>query len=161
MDYPEVELTYLYVDNAAMQLILNPRRFDVMLTANLFGDILSDEASVIGGSLGLLPSASIGDTRCLFEPVHGSFPEGAGKNIANPTAMILSVAMMLEHFELFDEAKDIYTAIDTCMEKGIMTSDLNADINYSCSQFGDIIEAIVGGEEIKIRSVLAGSHSII
>jgi len=107
-EYPKVTLSYLYIDNAAMQLILNPTRFDVILTANLFGDILSDEASVIGGSLGLLPSASIGDGRCLFEPVHGSYPEGAGKNIANPTAMILSIAMMLEHFDLTREAQDIY-----------------------------------------------------
>ena len=159
--YPEVTLSYLYVDNAAMQLILNPTGFDVMLTANLFGDILSDEASVIGGSLGLLPSASIGDKRCLFEPVHGSFPEGAGKDIANPTAMILSVAMMFDHLELHQEAKDIYDAIDTCMEKSIMTPDLNPEVSYSCSQFGDIVQAIISGDEIKVKSVQAGSYSII
>jgi len=160
-EYPEVTLTYLYVDNAAMQLILAPTRFDVMLTANLFGDILSDEASVIGGSLGLLPSASIGDQRCLFEPVHGSYPEGAGKDIANPTAMILSVAMMFDHFDLHQEAKDIYEAIDTCMEKSIMTTDLNPEVSYSCSQFGDIVEAIIAGDEINIKSVQEGSYSII
>lgn len=160
-DFPEVALSYLYVDNAAMQLILNPTRFDVMLTANLFGDILSDEASVIGGSLGLLPSASIGDDRCLFEPVHGSYPEGAGKDIANPTAMILSVAMMFDHLEMYDEAKDIYNAIDTCMAKSIMTTDLNPDVSYSCSQFGDIVESIIAGDEINIKSVQEGSYSII
>lgn len=159
--YPDVTLSYLYVDNAAMQLILNPKRFDVMLTANLFGDILSDEASVIGGSLGLLPSASIGDQRCLFEPVHGSFPEGAGKDIANPTAMILSVAMMFDHFNMHQEAKDIYDAIDTCMDKSIMTSDLNPEVSYSCSQFGDIVESIIHGDEINIKSVQQGSYSII
>ncbi len=160
-DYPDVTLSYLYVDNAAMQLILNPTRFDVMLTANLFGDILSDEASVIGGSLGLLPSASIGNKRCLFEPVHGSFPEGAGKDIANPTAMILSVAMMFDHLELYQEAKDIYDAIDECMDKSIMTPDLNPEVSYSCSQFGDIVQAIISGDEINIKSVQEGSYSII
>ena len=159
--YPEVNLSYLYIDNATMQVILNPTRFDVVLTANLFGDILSDEASVIGGSLGLLPSASIGDDRCLFEPVHGSYPEGAGKDIANPTAMILSVAMMLEHFDLHKEAKDIYDAIETCMEKSIMTSDLGPEVAYSCSQFGDIVESIILGEEIKVNSVQQANSSII
>lgn len=161
LEYPEVKLSYLYVDNAAMQLILDPKRFDVMLTANLFGDILSDEASVIGGSLGLLPSASIGDGRCLFEPVHGSYPEGAGKDIANPTAMILSVAMMFDHLNLFKEAKDIYEAVDVCMAKSIMTVDLNPEISYSCSQFGDIVEAIILGDEINLKSVKEGSNSII
>ena len=160
-EYPDVSLTYLYVDNAAMQLILNPTRFDVMLTANLFGDILSDEASVIAGSLGLLPSASIGAKRCLFEPVHGSYPEGAGKDIANPSAMILSVAMMFDHFNMHQEARDIYDAIDTCMDKSIMTTDLNPEVSYSCSQFGDIVESIIQGEEINIKSVKAGSYSII
>ena len=160
-NYPSVNLTYLYIDNAAMQMILNPTRFDVVLTANLFGDILSDEASVIGGSLGLLPSASIGDSRCLFEPVHGSYPEGAGKDIANPTAMILSIAMMLDHFEMHDEARDIYNAIDTCMEKSIMTSDLNPEVSFTCSQFGDIVESIILGEEINIKNVKEGMAGII
>ena len=160
-EYPSVDLSYLYIDNAAMQVILNPRRFDVVLTANLFGDVLSDEASVIGGSLGLLPSASIGEKRCLFEPVHGSYPEGTGKDIANPTAMILSVAMMLDHFNLTKEATDIYNAIDTCMEKSIMTSDLNPEVSYSCSQFGDIVESIISGDEINVKGVQEGSYSII
>ena len=159
--YPSVNYTQLYVDNAAMQIILNPSRFDVVLTANLFGDILSDEASVISGSLGLLPSASLGEKHCLFEPVHGSYPEGAGKDIANPIAMILSVAMMLEHFDLNKEAKDIYNAVDHCMEKSIMTEDLNPEVNYSCSQMGDFIEAIILGEDIKMKSVKAGTYSII
>ncbi len=159
--YPKVKLSYLYIDNATMQMILNPTGFDVILTANLFGDILSDEASVIGGSLGLLPSASIGDQHCLFEPVHGSFPEGAGKDIANPTAMILSVAMMLDHFGLHREARDIDHAIDTCMAKSIMTSDLGPEVSYSCSQFGDIVEALILGEEIKIKSLEQANASII
>ena len=159
--YPSVKYSCLYVDNAAMQIILNPRRFDVILTANMFGDILSDEASVISGSLGLLPSSSIGESHCLFEPVHGSFPEGAGKNIANPVAMILSVAMMLEHFDLGEEAQDIYNAVDYCMEKSIMTEDLSPEVNYSCSQLGDIIQALILGEDINVKSVKAGSYSII
>lgn len=160
-EYPQVEYSQLYVDNAAMQIILNPSRFDVMLTENLFGDILSDEASVIAGSLGLLPSASIGEKHCLFEPVHGSYPEGAGKDIANPSAMILSAAMMLEHFDLHKEAKEIYRAIDICMDKSIMTEDLNPEVKYSCSQFGDVVEAIILGEDINMRGVRAGSYSII
>ena len=160
-EYPSVDLDYLYIDNAAMQVILNPKRFDVVLTANLFGDILSDEASVIGGSLGLLPSASIGEDRCLFEPVHGSYPEGAGKDIANPTAMILSVAMMLDHLGLQQEAQDVYQAIDTCMDKSIMTEDLNPEVSYSCSQFGDVVESIISGDEINIKGVQEGSYSII
>ena len=160
-EYPEVKYTQLYVDNAAMQIILNPSRFDVILTENLFGDILSDEASVISGSLGLLPSASIGDKYCLFEPVHGSYPEGAGKDIANPIATILSVALMLVHFEMLKEAQDIYDAVDYCMDKSIMTEDLNPDVSYSCSQMGDIIESLILGEDINVKSVKAGSYSII
>lgn len=160
-EYPEVEYSQLYVDNAAMQIILNPARFDVMLTENLFGDILSDEASVISGSLGLLPSASIGSKHCLFEPVHGSYPEGAGKDIANPSAMILSVAMMLDHFDMKEEANEIYMAIDMCMDKSIMTEDLNPEVKYSCSQFGDVVEAIILGEDINMKGVRAGSYSII
>ena len=159
--YPSVSFSSLYVDNAAMQLILAPNRFDVILTSNLFGDILSDEASVIPGSLGLLPSASIGTKRCLFEPVHGSYPEGAGKDIANPIAMILSVAMMLEHFNLSNEANDIYKAVDHCMDKSIMTEDLNPNVKYSCSQLGDIVEALILGEDINVKSVQEGSYSII
>ncbi len=160
-EYPQVELYHLYVDNAAMQLILNPKRFDVILTANLFGDILSDEASVIAGSLGLLPSASIGKRRCLFEPVHGSFPEGAGKDIANPAAMILSVAMMFEHFDMLQEARTIHAAIETCMEKSVMTTDLNPEVAYSCSQFGDIVESLILGEELNLKSLKESSYSII
>jgi 3-isopropylmalate dehydrogenase len=160
-EYPSVKYSQLYIDNAAMQIILNPSRFDVILTANLFGDILSDEASVISGSLGLLPSSSIGEKHCLFEPVHGSYPEGAGKDIANPVAMILSAGMMLEQFDMIKEAQDIYDAVDHCMEKSIMTEDLNPEVSYSCSQMGDIIESLILGEDIKLKSVKEGSASII
>ncbi|MGB0444242.1 MAG: 3-isopropylmalate dehydrogenase [Flavobacteriaceae bacterium] len=103
-EYSDVELRFLFVDNAAMQMILAPSQFDVILTSNLFGDIISDEGSVIGGSIGLLPSASVGAMHALFEPIHGSFPQGAGKGIANPIAMILSAAMMLTHFDMDKEA---------------------------------------------------------
>ncbi len=160
-EYPEVDYSTLYVDNAAMQLILAPNRFDVILTENLFGDILSDEASVISGSLGLLPSASIGDKYCLFEPVHGSYPEGAGKDIANPIAMIASTALMFEHFGMMKEAKDIFKAIDTCMSIGIMTEDLKPEISFSCSQLGDTVESLILGEEINLREVRTGNASII
>ncbi|MGV3656814.1 MAG: 3-isopropylmalate dehydrogenase [Chitinophagaceae bacterium] len=101
--YPDVAVDFLFVDNAAMQIILNPKQFDVVLTENMFGDIISDEASVISGSLGLLPSASVGQQAALFEPIHGSYPQAAGKDIANPIGSILSAAMMLDHFGLFEE----------------------------------------------------------
>lgn len=96
-DYPEIELNNFYVDNCAMQLVLNPKQFDVILTNNIFGDILSDEASTIAGSIGLLPSASLGDGTGMYEPIHGSAPDIAGQGIANPLATILSVAMMLRY----------------------------------------------------------------
>ena len=102
--YADVKLDYMFVDNAAMQIILNPKQFDVILTENMFGDIISDEASVISGSLGLLPSASVGKGNALFEPIHGSYPQAAGKDIANPIGSILSAAMMLEHFGMNDRS---------------------------------------------------------
>src|SRR5215212_7042223 len=109
--YADVKVDYMFVDNAAMQIILNPKQFDVILTENMFGDIISDEASVISGSLGLLPSASIGNKLALFEPIHGSYPQAAGKNIANPIGSILSAAMMLDHFQMHVEAVLIRDAI--------------------------------------------------
>ncbi len=140
-NYSDVEHTFLYVDNASMQLILNPRQFDVILTENLFGDILSDEASVIGGSIGLLASASIGNTNALFEPIHGSAPDIAGQNIANPIAMILSSAMMLEHLGEIESAKIINNAVNKVLEDGYRTRDLASKDStiLSCSQMGDMI----------------------
>ena len=124
--YPQIRLDYLFVDNAAMQLIINPSRFDVILTENLFGDILSDEASVISGSIGLLPSASIGDSVPLFEPIHGSFPAGAGKNVANPLAAILSAAMLLRMGLRHPEAGDaVEKAVEEAIHRNILTPDLN------------------------------------
>jgi 3-isopropylmalate dehydrogenase len=122
--YPEVELSHLYVDNAAMQLVINPRQFDVILTSNMFGDILSDEASVISGSIGMLPSASIGNGIGLFEPIHGSAPDIAGQDKVNPMATILSGAMMLRHsFDMEEAAKVIERAVEVVLEKGYRTMD--------------------------------------
>ena len=111
-NYKDVELDFLFVDNAAMQMILNPKQFDVILTENMFGDIISDEASVIGGSIGLLASASVGDKFAMFEPIHGSYPQATGKGIANPIASILSAAMLLDHFNLNKEAASIRNAVE-------------------------------------------------
>lgn len=138
--YPEVNLEFLYVDNAAMQMILNPKQFDVILTGNMFGDIISDEASVIGGSIGLLPSASVGENHALFEPIHGSFPQATGKNIANPIATILSAAMLLEHFGLYDEAETIKNGVEKSINLGITTPDLDqTHKNITTSKVGDFI----------------------
>ena len=125
-DYPDVTCTDMLVDNAAMQLVKTPRQFDVVVTSNMFGDILSDEASQITGSIGMLPSASLGSTkRGLYEPIHGSAPDIAGQNKANPIATILSAAMMLRYsFGLMDEAKAIEDAVDKYLEAGYRTADL-------------------------------------
>jgi len=125
-DYPEVELNHMYVDNAAMQLVRNPAQFDVIVTSNIFGDILSDEASMITGSIGMLPSASLGDgTLGLYEPVHGSAPDIAGQDKANPIAAILSAGMMLRYsFGLDLAAKDIETAVEVVLNKGYRTGDI-------------------------------------
>lgn len=139
-DYPDVEVSDMLVDNAAMQLVRNPRQFDVILTENMFGDILSDEASIVTGSLGMLSSASLGNTSLgLYEPSHGSAPDIAGKDIANPIATILSAAMMLRYsFGMDKEAKDIENAVQTVLSAGYRTSDIMSDgcINLSCSQMG-------------------------
>ena len=139
-DFPDVETEYLYVDNAAMRMIQNPRDFDVIVTENMFGDILTDEASVISGSMGLLPSASVGTYTSLFEPIHGSYPQAAGKNIANPMAAILSVAMMFETaFNMMEEGKMIRDAVEKAIADGIVTVDLCADKSYSTSEVGTYI----------------------
>lgn len=124
--YPDVELTHMLVDSAAMMLVRDPKRFDVMLTPNLFGDILSDQASMLTGSIGLLPSASMGEGRFgLYEPIHGSAPDLAGKNLANPIATILSAAMMLRHtFELPNEADRIEAAVLRALDDGLRTADI-------------------------------------
>src|SRR4029078_5307004 len=123
--YPDVQVDFLFVDNAAMQIILNPKQFDVILTENMFGDIISDEASVITGSLGLLPSASVGNSTALFEPIHGSYPQAAGKDIANPLGSILSAAMMLDYFGLPKEAALIREAVQWTLTNGFVTKDID------------------------------------
>jgi len=139
-DYPEVDVEYMFVDNAAMQIIQWPKRFDVMVTENMFGDILTDEASVITGSLGLLPSASIGLHTSVFEPIHGSYPQAAGKNIANPLATILSAALMLESaFDLKEEATMIRKAVDASLQQGKVTEDIDKTNPSSTSAVGDWI----------------------
>lgn len=150
--YPDVETTYLFVDNAAMQLIINPAQFDVVLCSNLFGDIISDEASVLVGSLGLLPSASRGKKHSLYEPVHGSYPQAAGKDIANPFATILSVEMMLRDFGLTKEADDILNAFNFCIENEIGTKDLGSNYNLSCNLVGDAMSILIEEGINKIRS---------
>jgi len=145
--YPEVELTHMYVDNAAMQLIRNPKQFDVILTGNIFGDILSDAASMLSGSIGLLPSASTGKGVGLYEPIHGSAPDIAGQGIANPLATISSVSMMLRYALNESEAADkIDDAIKKALSKGYRTGDLgayDAEEICSCSEMGDIIAKYV------------------
>jgi 3-isopropylmalate dehydrogenase len=132
--YPDVETEHMFIDNAAMQLVKNPKKFDVVLTANLFGDILTDEASQIAGSMGMLASASIGDGTGFFEPIHGSAHDIAGQDKANPLASILSVALMLEiSFGLKDEAKRITAAIDKTLKNGYRTGDI-ADANTDKSK---------------------------
>ncbi len=138
-EYPLVAVDYIYVDNAAMQIILNPAQFDVVLTENMFGDIISDEASVLSGSLGLLPSASVGNKAALFEPIHGSYPQAAGKDIANPVGSILSAAMLLDHFGLSEEASAVRNAVEWTLVNGFVSKDIDPVNNYSTSAIGDLI----------------------
>ncbi|MGH0054318.1 MAG: 3-isopropylmalate dehydrogenase [Sphaerochaetaceae bacterium] len=142
-EYPEVEVSHMYVDNAAMQLVRNPRQFDVIVTSNMFGDILSDEASQITGSIGMLPSASLAeDGFGMYEPIHGSAPDIAGKNLANPIATILSVAMMLRYsFSLSKEADAIESAVSKVLDEGYRTADIYTDgmKKVGTSEMGDLI----------------------
>lgn len=141
-DYPDVELSHMYVDNAAMQLIRDPKQFDVILTGNLFGDILSDEASMITGSIGMLPSASLGATTLgMYEPIHGSAPDIAGKGLANPIAMILSCAMMLRYsFAKEKEAQAIEKAVRRVIDEGARTADIaDGDTFLTTDQMGALI----------------------
>tara|TARA_B100001175_G_scaffold310984_1_gene314786 strand:- start:120 stop:1238 length:1119 start_codon:yes stop_codon:yes gene_type:complete len=163
--YPKVNLDFLFVDNAAMQMIQNPKQFDVILTENLFGDIISDEASVIGGSIGLLASASVGNKYAMFEPIHGSYPQATGKGIANPVASILSAAMLLDHFELYEEAKMIRKAVDKSLVLQITTPDLNRKFdNVSTSKVGDFIEDFINNPDdsnLNFSNIYLGQSTII
>lgn len=138
--HKEIEVDYMFVDNAAMQIIQWPKKFDVMVTGNMFGDILSDEASVITGSLGLLPSASVGIHTSVFEPIHGSYPQAAGKDIANPLATILSAAMLLEiSLDLVQEAEAVREVVDRSISEGVVTEDISEAKAYRTSEVGDWI----------------------
>ncbi len=143
--YPDVQLDFMFVDNAAMKIIQCPTSFDVIVTENLFGDILTDEASVISGSLGMLPSASVGAKVALFEPIHGSYPQAAGKNIANPMATILSAAMLLEHVGLNEEGQAVRNAVNKAIEQGVVTEDIanKGEKVYSTTEVGDFVAAHV------------------
>lgn len=145
-DYPDVELNHLYVDNCAMQLVRNPKQFDVIVTSNLFGDIISDEAAMLVGSIGLLPSASMRDELGLYEPVHGSAPDIAGKNKANPLATILSTAMMLRYsFGLLREAEAVETAVSKVLSDGYRTQDIyqpGTKLVGTC-EMGDLVVSVL------------------
>ena len=141
-EFPDIQMDHLYVDNAAMQLVLNPRQFDVILTGNLFGDILSDLSSTLAGSLGLLPSACLGGITPLFEPVHGSAPELAGKDSANPVGAILSAGMMLEEWGESEAAKSVRLAVENTLKAGYWTADLVSGGRGSISTSAFVSELI-------------------
>lgn len=153
--YPDVTVDFLFVDNAAMQIILNPKQFDVILTENMFGDIISDEASVISGSLGLLPSASVGNSSSLFEPIHGSYPQAAGKDIANPLGSILSAALMLDYFNMNEEALLVRKAVEWTLAHGFVTKDIDPVNSYSTTTVGDLIRDFI---ENRIPSTINKSN---
>lgn len=141
--YSDVTVDYMFVDNASMQIIVNPKQFDVVLTENMFGDIISDEASVLSGSLGLAPSASVGSGVALFEPIHGSYPQAAGKDIANPIGSILSAAMMLDHFGLNEEARLVTDAVQWMLQHGFVTKDIDPINSYSTTAIGDLVKDFI------------------
>lgn len=146
-EYPDVVVDYMYVDNAAMQIILNPKQFDVILTENMFGDIISDEASVISGSLGLLPSASVGNAGIgLFEPIHGSYPQAAGKDIANPIGSILSAAMLLEFLGMQKEAAMVREAVTWTLQYSFVTRDIDPVNFYTTTAIGELVSDFISGK---------------
>ena len=162
--YPDVTVDYMFVDNAAMQLILNPAQFDVILTENMFGDIISDEASVLAGSLGMLPSASLGNGTALFEPIHGSYPQAAGKDIANPLGSVLSAAMMLDHFGMTDEAQVVRDAVDWTLQNNFVTKDIDPINFYFTTTIGDLIADYVSGKipgSVKMENIELRKSTII
>jgi 3-isopropylmalate dehydrogenase len=162
--YSDVAVDYMFVDNASMQIILNPRQFDVILTENMFGDIISDEASVIAGSLGLLPSASVGTKLALFEPIHGSYPQAAGKDIANPIGSVLSAAMMLDFFHLHEEAEVIRKAVSWTIDNSFVTKDIDPLNFYFTSTIGEMISDYItspDNEKINNKNVQLRKSTII
>jgi 3-isopropylmalate dehydrogenase len=156
--YPSVVVNYMYAGIAAMQLITNPKHFDVILTENMMGDIFSDEASVLTGSLGLLPSASVGDKLAMFEPIHGSYPQATGKNIANPMGSILAAGLMLEYFKMYEEAALVKEAVEWNIANGFVTKDIDPINNYSTSTIGELVTDYV---ENKIPSKMNKENMVI
>ncbi len=156
--YPSVVVNYMYAGIAAMQLITNPKQFDVILTENMLGDIFSDEASVLTGSLGLLPSASVGDKFAMFEPIHGSYPQAAGKNIANPMGSILAAGLMLEYFRMYKEAALVREAVEWNIANGFVTKDIDPFNNYSTSTIGELVTDYV---ENRIPSKMNKENMVI
>ena len=163
--YPEVELETLFIDNATVQMMMRPHRFDVVLTDIMFGDMLSDLGSVIIGSMGLLPSASIGKENAMFEPCHGSYPQMKGQNIANPVASILSTAMLLQHFGLDEEASAVVIAVQKSFLKKVVTPDIVGSSKYGTEYVGDFIaENIVDSDEnyrLNDENIWLGKSTII
>ena len=146
-EYPDVELTDMLVDNCAMQIVKNPALFDVIVTENMFGDILSDEASMITGSIGMIPSSSLGASACgLYEPIHGSAPDIAGMDIANPVGMILSAGMMLRYsFDMIREADAIEKAVSDYLDSGYRTADIMSEgmVQVGCEECGELIVSLI------------------
>ena len=163
--YPEVELECLFVDNAVVKMTMNPSKFDVILTENMFGDIISSLGSVIIGSIGLLPSASIGNENAMFAPIHGSYPQAKGKNIANPVATIFSTVLLLQHFGLHEEARSVASAVNLSLRKGIFTTDILGGSKYGTDYVGDFIAGnIVDADEnanINDENIGLGRSTII
>jgi len=163
--YPEVHFECLFTDNAVVQLMMNPSQFDVILTENMFGDILTSLGSVIIGSMGLLPSAAVGNENAMFSPFHGSFPQAKGKNIANPVASIFSAVLMLQHFGLYEEANAVASAIQKSFAKGVTTTDILGSDKYGTDYVGDFIaDHIVDSDEdpnINDENIGLGRSTII
>lgn len=162
--YSDVEVDYMFVDNAAMQIMLYPKQFDIILTENMFGDIISDEASVLSGSLGLLPSASVGTGTTLFEPIHGSYPQAAGKDIANPIGSILSAAMLLEYFGLATEAALVRDGVRWALLNNFVTKDIEPINFYFTSTIGDLVSDYVKSsdhESINTENIQLRKSTII
>ncbi len=163
--YPDIDLDFMFIDNAAVELIKQPKQFDVILTENMFGDILSEEASVIVGSIGLLASSSIGDEHAMFEPIHGAYTKAKNKGIANPIASILSAAMLLDYFNLEDEAALVREGVDKALQLHITTPDLNTKYdNITTSKVGDFIEDFINNPEetnLNFTNIHLGQSTII
>ncbi|MEM6700624.1 MAG: isocitrate/isopropylmalate family dehydrogenase, partial [Bacteroidota bacterium] len=161
--YPEVEYNTLFIDHALAEMIMRPQQFDVILTTNLFGDLMSDAVGVITGSVRLIPSKSIGKNHVVFEPIYSAYPRGVRLSSANPIAGMLSVAMLLEHFDLKTEARTVRSAITRIMKRGIGTPDLNLKHNVSTAEMGDLVATYIteGGDSISGIAETGGNLSTI